>query len=79
MPALEIYGMLVLCMTTSGILVLTPEQLDRPIAPEHWGGHQSLRSWLADGASTEAGMRHAVTAVWPVLMQWDEEKGPQQP
>jgi hypothetical protein len=42
--------------------ILSPAQLDHPLPPQHWGGHTTLRSWLADGAT-----RHNATQVWPLV------------
>lgn len=47
--------------------VLTAEQLDQPLLAEEWGGHQTLRSWLADGAETPEGARRAANPVWYLL------------
>lgn len=34
--------------------VLTAAQLNTTLPPESWGGHPTLRSWLADGADSQA-------------------------
>ena len=44
--------------------ILSPAQLDQPIPAEQWGGHTTLRAWLADGAD-----RRSAAIIWPLIRQ----------